>query len=108
MQYMNLQLKAAEDEIQQTRRQKFVEQNECHLRLLKELESAEEFSQSVNDQIMGLQQRNMELSQQLETLSGEVENKKSEVANLNKALDITAEDRQRKKPRRGKMSGEKT
>ncbi|UPX14616.1 uncharacterized protein EKO05_0005093 [Ascochyta rabiei] len=61
----------------------------------------------VTDQNVGLQQRNNELSRQVETLSRQVEDGKNEVTNLNKALELTAEDGRRKKPRRGKMSGGK-
>jgi hypothetical protein len=59
----------------------------------------------VMDQNVDLQQRNIELSTQVETLSRQVEDGKNEVANLNKALELTAEDGRRKKPRRGKMAG---
>ncbi|KZM24117.1 hypothetical protein ST47_g4737 [Ascochyta rabiei] len=61
----------------------------------------------VTDQNVGLQQRNNELSRQVETLSRQVEDGRNEVTNLNKALELTAEDGRRKKPRRGKMSGGK-
>jgi chromosome segregation ATPase len=61
----------------------------------------------VTDQNMGLQQRNRELSLQVETLSRQVEDGKNEVANLNKAFELTAEDGRRKKPRRGKRLGGK-
>jgi hypothetical protein len=59
----------------------------------------------VMDQNVDLQQRNIELSTQVETLSRQVEDGKNEVANLNKALKLTAKDGRRKKPRRGKMAG---
>lgn len=62
----------------------------------------------VTEQNLGLQQRNADLSTQVETLAKQVEDGKNEVANLIKALELTAEDRRRKKPRRGKMQGEKT
>ncbi|KAI4940885.1 hypothetical protein J4E91_011142 [Alternaria rosae] len=61
----------------------------------------------VMDQNVGLQQRNEVLSRQNETLSQQVENGKSEVASLNKALELCSEDGRRKKPRRGKMSAGK-
>ena len=61
----------------------------------------------VTEQNVGLQQRNSELSIQVETLSRQVEDGKNEVATLNAALKLTAEDGRRKKPRRGKMSVEK-
>jgi uncharacterized membrane protein YjjP (DUF1212 family) len=59
----------------------------------------------VMDQNVDLQQRNIELSTQVKTLSRQVEDGKNEVANLNKALELTAKDRRRKKPRRGKIAG---
>jgi hypothetical protein len=49
----------------------------------------------------------MELSLHVETLSRQVEDGKSEVANLKMALELTAEDGRRKKPRRGKVSERK-
>jgi len=61
----------------------------------------------VMDQNVELQQRIEVLSGQNKTLSRQVENGKSEVASLNKALELTSEDGRRKKPRRGKMSAGK-
>jgi hypothetical protein len=61
----------------------------------------------ITDQNVVLQQRNRELSQQVETLSRQLEDRKNEVANLSMALELTAEDGGRKKPRRGKVSGGK-
>jgi hypothetical protein len=61
----------------------------------------------VMDQNVDLQQRNIELSTQVKTLSRQVEDGKNEVANLNKVLELTAEDGRRKKPRRGKTVGGK-
>jgi chromosome segregation ATPase len=61
----------------------------------------------VMDQNMEFQQRNMALSKQIETLSQQVEDGKNEVASLNKALELAAEDGRRKKPRRGKTSAGK-
>jgi hypothetical protein len=61
----------------------------------------------VMDQNVGLQQHNVELSKQVETLSRKVEDGKNEVASLSKALELTADDKPRKKPRRGKMSERK-
>jgi hypothetical protein len=61
----------------------------------------------ITDQNVGLQQRNRELSLQVETLSRQVEDGKNEVANLSKAVELAAEDGRQKKPRRGKMLGEK-
>ncbi|KAF7445905.1 hypothetical protein A1F94_007273 [Pyrenophora tritici-repentis] len=61
----------------------------------------------VMDQNLDFQQRNMELSKQVETLSQQVKDGKSEVASLNKALELAAEDGRRKKPRRGKTSAVK-
>ncbi|KAA8611972.1 hypothetical protein PtrSN002B_005540 [Pyrenophora tritici-repentis] len=61
----------------------------------------------ITDQNVVLQQRNMDLSIQVESLSKQVEDGKNEVANLVKALELTAGDGRRKKPRRGKMSQEK-
>jgi uncharacterized protein YlxW (UPF0749 family) len=58
----------------------------------------------VMDQNVDLQQRNMELSNKIETLSQQVQDGKNEVASLNKALELAAEDGRRKKPRRGKRS----
>jgi hypothetical protein len=61
----------------------------------------------VMDQNVELQQRNMALSKQIETLFQQVEEGKNELASLNKALELTAEGGRRKKPRRGKMSASK-
>jgi hypothetical protein len=49
----------------------------------------------------------MGLSNQIETLSQQVEDGKNEVASLNKALELAAEDGRRKKPQRGKTSAGK-
>jgi cell division septum initiation protein DivIVA len=59
------------------------------------------------DKNVKLQQRNMALSKQIETLSQQVEEGKNELASLNKALELAAEGGRRKKPRRGKMSASK-
>jgi chromosome segregation ATPase len=61
----------------------------------------------VMDKNVKLQQRNMALSKQIETLSQQVEEGKNELASLNKALELAAEGGRRKKPRRGKMSASK-
>ena len=61
----------------------------------------------VMDQNVELQQRDMALSKQIETLSQQVEEGKNELASLNKALELAAEGGRRKKPRRGKMSASK-
>jgi hypothetical protein len=61
----------------------------------------------VTEQNVGLQQRNVDLSTQVETLSKQVEERANEVANLSKALELTAEDGPRKKSRRGNMRGGK-
>ncbi|KAI1684355.1 hypothetical protein KJE20_06860 [Pyrenophora tritici-repentis] len=58
----------------------------------------------VINQNSDFQKCNTELSKQVETLSQQVKDGKSEVASLNKALELAAEDGQRKKPRRGKTS----
>jgi hypothetical protein len=57
---------------------------------------------------VNLQQRNIELSDKIEILSKQLEDGKNEVISLNKALKLTAEDRRRKKPRRGKRSVRKS
>jgi predicted nucleic acid-binding Zn-ribbon protein len=49
--------------------------------------------------------QNMDLQQQVETLSKQVKDGKNEIANLNEALKLTADDGPRKKSRRGKISG---
>jgi hypothetical protein len=51
----------------------------------------------VMDQNVGLQQRNVELSKQVETLSRKVEDGENEVASLSKALELTANDKPRRK-----------
>jgi hypothetical protein len=51
----------------------------------------------VMDQNVGLQQRNVELSKQVETLSRKVEDGENEVASLSKALELTADDKPRRK-----------
>jgi len=61
----------------------------------------------VMDQNVDLQQRNMELSDKIKTLSQKLEDGKNEIASLNKALELAAEDGRRKKPRRGKRSAVK-
>jgi hypothetical protein len=61
----------------------------------------------IADQNVGLQQRISELSEQAETLSRQVKAGKNDVTNLTMALELAAEDGQRKKPLRGKVSGEK-
>ena len=58
----------------------------------------------VMDQNVVFQQRNMELSKQIETLSQQVKDGKSELASLNKALELATEDGRRRKPKRGKTS----
>ncbi|KAJ5028938.1 hypothetical protein J3E73DRAFT_389528 [Bipolaris maydis] len=55
------------------------------------------------DQNVDFQQRNLELSKINETLSQQVRNNKDKIASLNKALKLTVKDRQRRKPRRGKI-----
>jgi chromosome segregation ATPase len=57
----------------------------------------------VMDQNVDFQQRNMELSKQIETLSQQVEDGKNEVASLGKALELAVESRRQKKPRRAKI-----
>lgn len=61
----------------------------------------------VTDQNVVLQQCNTDLSLQVESLTKQVEDGYNEVANLKKALELTAGDGRRKKPRRGQMSQEK-
>jgi hypothetical protein len=61
----------------------------------------------LTEQNVLLQQSSKELSQQVKILSRQVEDGKSEVANLKKALELTAEDGQRKK-RRGRPAGRKS
>ncbi|EUC27560.1 hypothetical protein COCCADRAFT_111378 [Bipolaris zeicola 26-R-13] len=56
----------------------------------------------VMDQNVDFQHHNMELREQIQTLSQQVEDGKNEVASLNKALEIATEDRRRKRSRRGK------
>jgi hypothetical protein len=51
----------------------------------------------ITDQNVGLQQRNIQLSLQVETLSRQVEDGKNEVASLSKALELTADDKPRRK-----------
>jgi hypothetical protein len=58
----------------------------------------------VTDQNVVLQQCNMDLSKQVESLTKQVEDGKNEVANLKTALELTTGDGRRKKSRRGKMS----
>lgn len=58
----------------------------------------------VMDQNVDLQQRNRGLSDKIKTLSQQLEDGKNEVASLNKALELAAEDGRRKKPRRGRRS----
>jgi hypothetical protein len=61
----------------------------------------------ITDQNIVLQQRNIDLSIQVKSLSKQVEDRKNKVANLVKALKLTARDRRRKKPQRGKILQEK-
>lgn len=56
----------------------------------------------VMDQNVDFQQRNMELSKQVEFTAIQLEDRHNEVVNLKKALELTTDDRQRRKPRRGK------
>jgi hypothetical protein len=49
----------------------------------------------------------MELSNNIKTLSKQVEDGKNEVASLNKALELAADNGRRKKPQRGKRSARK-
>lgn len=58
----------------------------------------------VTDQNVVLQQCNMDLSKQVESLTKQVEDGKNEVVNLKTALELTSGDGRRKKSRRGKMS----
>jgi chromosome segregation ATPase len=51
----------------------------------------------VTDQNMGLQQRNRELSVQVETLSKQVEDGKNEIASLSKAFELTTDEKPRRK-----------
>ncbi|CAN9212200.1 unnamed protein product [Alternaria alternata] len=61
----------------------------------------------VIDQNVELQQRNMALSKQIKTLSQQVKEGKNKLASLNKALELAAKGRRRKKPQQGKMSASK-
>jgi hypothetical protein len=56
----------------------------------------------VMEQNVDIQRRNTELFNQAKAMSKQVEKGNSEIINLKKALELTTEDKQRKKTRRGK------